>query len=128
MEGNWNVFFEDRPVGACRLWREGLYYCVSCRCDNITKSICRLILKCGEKTVDLGVLVPAGGGFGLEKRIPVKNVPVGRPEFIIRSSEQHDTFIRVIPGEPFAYLARLGEARFVRRNGDVGVVLEDRSY
>lgn len=126
MEGTWNVYFEEKNVGNCCICREGLYYRIVCRCSRVTDAVCRLAVQCGEQTVDLGVLVPVEGGFGLDKRLPEKRLPQGEPRFLIRSPAQSvdGRFVPVREGAPFAYLSELTGARFARRGGEVGVVLK----
>ena len=122
MEGKWNVYYEDRLAGSCELVRQGLYYKILCRCDRVTDGICRLTLRCGDSAVDLGVLVPVGDGYGLERWVPVKHLPEGELRFCIRATERKrgDKFIPVRSDEPFAHLALLDCARFARREGEVG--------
>ena len=124
MEGTWNVLYHDRPVGTCTLERQGLYWRIICRCRTGIDGICRLILNCGRDDVDLGVLVPLNGSFGLEKRIPVKRLPEGEPHLYLRSdADSSDVFVPVRSGESFGYLSRLEGSRYTRRNGEAGVLL-----
>ena len=126
MEGTWNVYFKDKAGGNCRIVREGLYNCVSCRCGRVAEGICRLILECEDQRLDLGVLVPMEGGFGIDKKLPAKHLPQGQPVFSIEVPGQNTEtrFIPVRDGEGFAYLSRLADARFVKRGGEVGVILK----
>ena len=125
MEGTWNVFFGDKPVGICHIWREGLYCHVSCRCGKVTEGICRLILDCGDQSRDLGILVPVEGGFGLDRKLPAKQLPPGEPRFSVKQpGHRTGHFIPVREEEPFGQLSRLREARFAWQDGQVGVILK----
>lgn len=126
MDGTWNVYFEERTVGACRLWREGLYIRISCRCERVGEGICRLELRCGEETVDLGVLVPIGGGFGLDRKLPAKSIPLGEPKFCLKTQGRQvkEKFIPIREGEAFPCLSKLTDALFGEREGQVGVFLD----
>ena len=126
MEGNWIVLFNNETIGRCNVERRGLYCHISCRCGKVGDGICRLMLQCGDGVVDLGILVPMDGGFGLEKRLPAKNLPEGQPHFRVKAVDQRaeDNFVPVRAGEPFAYLSRLQTARFARRDGEAGVILD----
>ena len=73
MEGTWNVYFEDRPVGNCKTHREGLYIRFVCRCARVSDSICRLLLRCGNGNVDLGILVPVEGTYPKENLVFASN-------------------------------------------------------
>lgn len=125
MDGIWDVYFEDKPVGTCRVWREGLYYRFNCRCDRVTEEICRLLLQCGEKTVDLGVLIPVGSGFGLDRKLSARNMPAGEPQFSVKvlHRQSDGRFIPVRESDSFAFLSALEKARFGKQNGEVGVFL-----
>lgn len=129
MTGKWNVEWNGRKVGTCTVEQQGLYRRFVCRCGKTAQGICRLVMKCGDYTLDLGILVPVDGGFGLEKRIPVKNLPAGEPEFMVAPQDcgRLPEFIPVRIGEPFAYLDRLREARFALRNGEPGILLDSES-
>ena len=124
MEGTWSVDYNNRPAGVCTLERQGLYCRILCRCNTAVEGICRLILECGVTSIDLGVLVPETGGFVLDKRIPVKQLPEGEPRFYVRSClESAVKFVPVRAGEHFCYLSRLEESRFACRNGESGILL-----
>ena len=126
MEGTWNVYLQDKVVGTCRMWREGLYCRVSCRCAGVGEDICRLVLENGEGVLDLGILVPVEGGFGLDRKLPARQLPPGDPRFFVRQSghQRAEHFIPVRPDEPFEYLSRLTEARFAWRDGQAGIILK----
>ena len=66
--------FGDRLVGRVRAERQGLYYLFRCRCRLSGEAAFRLLVSCGEKQEDLGILVPMEGGFGLDTRRPVKRL------------------------------------------------------
>ena len=125
MEGNYEVCFGNRPCGKVQVLRQGLYYCFLCRCRISGDVLCRLRVICGEKQEELGVLVPVEGGFGLEKRIPVKRLGEGMPEFrlYVKQESSEGKFIPIIPEEPFSYIARLKDAYLVCRNGQAGILI-----
>ena len=126
MEGTWNVYFEDRPVGNCMTHREGLYIRFVCRCARISDSICRLLLRCGNGNVDLGVLIPVEGGYGLDRKLPVRNIPEGEPRFCVKLQGEQSAkrFIQVRDGEKFVFLSGLADARFGKQDGKTGVFLK----
>ena len=112
-------------VGKAIVEQQGLYYKISCRCHLTKKGMHRLTVFCNEKQEDLGTLVPLDGGFGLEKRIPVKRLGEGQPEFLLMSKDnvRKEKFIPVYPEEPFTYMSRLKDAYLERRNGQLGIVI-----
>ena len=112
-------------VGKATVEQQGLYYKISCRCNLTGKGMYRLTVFCDEKQEDLGTLVPLDGVFGLEKRIPVKRLGEGNPEFLLRSKDsvRREKFVPVYPEEPFTYMSRLKDAYLERRNGQLGIVI-----
>ena len=112
--------------------REGLYYRFSCRCRISGEVVCRLMIVCGDREENLGVVVPMEDGFGLKKKIPVKRLGEGNMEFYlvtkgnapVRENKQQGQFVPVYPEEPFAYIARLKGAFFAIQNGQAGVMLK----
>ena len=85
----------------------------------------RLRVSCADKQEELGVLVPADGGFGLDRRIPVKRLGEGKPEFClyVQREASEGKFVPIIPEEPFGYIAKLKDAYLVRRNGQTGILI-----
>ena len=122
----YEVSFGKEQVGKVQVCREGLYYRFCCRCRLSGDVVCRLAVRCGEKEENLGVLVPMGTGFGLEKRVPVKHLGEGEMEFYLmpRHTGASGKFIPICPEEPFAYLARLKDAFLTRQNGQTGVIIK----
>ena len=122
------VMMGNEQAGKVRVQREGLYYRFCCRCRLSGDVVCRLAVRCGEREENLGVLVPMEEGFGVDKRIPVKHLGEGEMEFLLlpKSDRIGGMFIPIRPEEPFAYIARLQDAFFARRNGQAGVVLNNK--
>ena len=121
----YEVFQDGKPVGKVEVFREGLYCRFSCRCRPVGEEIRRLWMICGEREVDLGLCVPMDGGFGTEKRIPVRQCGTGMPEFELRHKEDtlRGKFIPLSPEEPFQYLHRLATAFLEKRGTRLGIVL-----
>ena len=113
------------PVGQVTVEQQGLYYRISCRCSLTEKAMRRLVVVSGDKREDLGTLVPMEGVFGLEKRIPVKRLGNGKPEFFLMGKEntKREKYVPVYPEEPFSYMSRLKDAYLERRNGQLGIVI-----
>lgn len=127
MDGSYEIYLGDRPVGTATVEREGLYYHFSCRCALSGEVMHRLLLRCGGKETDLGLCVPLDGGFGTEKRIPVKQCGDGEPNFYLRpkNAERKGRFIPLRPEEPFAYIHRLENAFLERRGVETGIFIPD---
>ena len=123
----YEVLFGKDKVGKVQVLREGLYYRFCCRCRLSGDVVCRLAVRCADKEEKLGVLVPVGDGFGLDRRIPVKNLGEGEMKFFLmpKGETLHGKFVPICPEEPFAYIARLKDAFLARQNGQIGVVLKE---
>jgi hypothetical protein len=91
----------------------------------VTETIVRLLLQCGDTTVDLGILIPVDSQFGLEKKLAVRNMPAGEPRFSIKvlSEQSNERFIPVCEDGKFDDLSNLENARFGKQAGIVGVFL-----
>lgn len=127
MEGMYPVGFGQARVGKVEVRKQGLYYRFFCRCQISGDVVCRLVVSCGGKQENLGVVVPLEEGFGLEKTVPCKRLGEGEPEFqlVPRRERSMGTFVPISPEEPFAYISRLKDAYFERRYGQPGVVIPD---
>ena len=125
MVGVYEIKEGTNTVGKATVEQQGLYYKISCRCQLTGKGMHRLTVFCNEKQEDLGTLVPVDGAFGLEKKIPVKRLGEGTPEFCLlsRNGSEDRKFIPVYPEEPFSYMSRLKDAYLERRNGQLGIVI-----
>ena len=107
--------------------KQGLYYHFSCRCRLGGATMQRVMVACGEKKVDLGICVPMGNVFGLEKKVPCKQFGEGSPQFFLTPRPQCSggKFVPVYPEEPFAYMSKLKGAFLEIRNGQMGIVLAE---
>ena len=123
---DYGVFFGEKSVGKAQVTRQGLYYHVICRCDLSGEVMHRLEVSCGEKRVNLGILVPMEQGFGLDTRFPVSRVGEGTLAFRLlprHDSLQGRTFVPITPEEPFRYLERLKDAFLEIQEGKKGASL-----
>lgn len=125
MEGYFEVYLHGQPVGKVEVRREGLYYRFRCRCQLSSQSVCRL----EANEISLGILVPMGNGFGLDTKLPVKRFGEAMWEFEVMPNRPvlEGRFVPIKPEEPFAYLERLKDAYLVRRDGQIGVVLNEKA-
>ena len=125
MEGVYEVKQGSDKVGKVQVVRQGLYYRFVCRCRMSPETVSRLVVSCGGRRESIGVPVPDGDGFGLEKKLPVKLFGEGVPEFYL--APRHDPvkgkFVPIYPEEPFAYIAGLKEAFLEYQKGQAGARL-----
>ena len=127
MVGSYEIMQGAEKVGTAVVTREGLYYRFSCRCRYGGEPMRRIFVNFGDHQMDLGVCVPVDGQFGLEKRVPCKNLESGTPEFRLMPKYRRTDrlFVPVYPEEPFAYMAKLKDAFLEIREGQVGVLIKE---
>lgn len=125
MEGDYGVYFGNQLAGKVQVLRQGLYYRFICRCQLTGDVICRLTVSCGTNRESLGVVIPMGGGFGLDTKLPVKKLGEGKMEFILVPKHEIRTgkFVPISPEEPFSYISRLKESFLERSGGQVGITI-----
>ncbi|MBQ3214667.1 MAG: hypothetical protein IJB11_00960 [Oscillospiraceae bacterium] len=112
-------------IGKVNVERQGLYYHFSCRCRLSGTVIYRVVVTGGGHSENLGVLVPVGDVFGLEKKVAVKHLGTGELRFQAMPKHQKapGEFVPIRPEEPFAYITRLQDAFMEIRDGQIGVVV-----
>lgn len=123
MERQYSVLQNGQHCGKATVIRVGLYYQIRCRCILPTEDIFRLRAECGNSLVNLGVLVPTEDRFGLDTRIPVKQLGDGELTFSVLSKREPPAgqFVPILAEEPFAYISRLKESFLEIRNGQPGI-------
>ena len=121
------VFSGDKEIGKVFVKRQGLYYCICCRCALTGSARYKLLAECGENRVDLGLCVPQSGKFGVDTKIPIKRL--GEGELYFRLIPKHQTadgtFVSVTSDEPFAYIRQLRNAHLAKQDGHLGIVLTE---
>ena len=127
MEGTYEIFLGAEPIGEAVVEKQGLYYRFFCRCRLRGTTMQRIMVACGENRVDLGICVPVGDLFGVDRKVPCKRFGEGKPEFFLtpRPCHKGGKFVPVYPEEPFAYMSRLKGAYLEIRNGQQGIVIAE---
>ena len=125
MVGKYRIRRGNETVGTATIEKQGLYYRICCRCKVSGEGIRRIVMTCGKSRHDLGICVPIDGAFGMDKRIPCKQIAAGEPEFLLlpKYPGVQGKFIPVYPDEPFAYMTRLKDAYLQVRDGRPGIVI-----
>lgn len=76
MSETYDITYEGVPVGSAQMKRQGLYYSFSCRCRLPDAGLYRVHVIAGDRREDLGICVPMGDSFGMDKMIPAKYLGV----------------------------------------------------
>lgn len=123
----YDVMMGDKAVGKAEVEREGLYYRIRVRCSLSGDVLYKVLCRCGGSEVNLGVLVPVDGAFGLETRQSIKKLGEGDLRFVAlpRHTEMRGKFVPLSPEEPFRYISRLKDSFLTRRNGTTGLIIKE---
>ncbi len=125
--GTYPILRGGEAIGQAQVEKRGLYWHFSCRCRLTGEVIHRLTVRWGDRQENLGIPVPENGEFVLTAKIPASRLGQGEP--VIRAVPRHGElagkFVPIAPETPFAYLTRLENAVFLRREGQAGILLPD---
>lgn len=126
MEGVYDIYLGKEKVGKAQVRRVGLYYRFLCCCDLTGEVICRIMVRCGENVESLGVPIPSGDAFYLEKQLPVSHFRKKKISFFVepRLTTVRDHWVPVKPDEPFGYLKELKNAVLEVRDGVMGLQIK----
>ena len=124
---DYEITMGSRQVGKVQLLREGLYVRVVCHVQLCGSVVYRLAVEDNGRRENLGVLMPEGGGYSLDKRIPAKRFPQGEPEFLLVPAHEpaDGRFLPIHPQEPFEYLSQLKDAYMKIKDGRLGISLPE---
>lgn len=125
MEGCYGVKLGKDTVGKLEIQKAGLYYHFLCRCKMKDSAVYRLNIQCADDQIRIGVPVPDGTGYLLERKLPVKLF--SGPVKDVYLSPMHETvegrFVPLSPEEPFGYIADLEKGFLSHRDGKIGVFI-----
>ena len=113
----YDVYLEDRIVGAVELSRSDLYYEVKCRCD-LASGIYRLIDNCDAGCVSIGICILDHKSLMLQRMVPVKKLGFGGHNFYLTptiiDSERCE---ELVEDAPFNGVSQLRKAQFIMKDG-----------
>lgn len=121
-----NVSLDQKVVGTVEIQKKGLYYQINCRCAIPAGKVYRLQAVCDRRVVDFGICVPFEDGFGVDKRIPAKQLDVANISFHLSTnrSESDMIFVPLDTMKPFDSLENIMDAKFERRDGVAGLLFK----
>lgn len=119
-----DVFMDGKKVGTIEVSVKGLYYHFSCQCRFNDHRKHRIIVKCANQMISLGICVPCGQEYGFRTSMPMNRFPKSDMSFIAFAEE--DQFYPVASQSPFQYISKLRKARFSVKDGQVGVVVTEK--
>lgn len=115
----------SRKVGRVQLIQDGLYYQVICRAELHGTILYRLVAVTQGRRENIGILGPAEGGWGLQKKVPCKKLDPEDLTFLLIPSHEsmEGKFVPISPEEPFSYLENLKDIYLHRQQDRLGVVV-----
>ena len=118
MEGNYPVLLHGASAGTVTITQKGLYYGFYAQCQLPSRP-CRLQAVFSDMIMDLGIFVPQGAFYCVQKWVPVKKMGKGTVSFQVADQEAENTkYIRADPNSPFPYLENLMQMRLVTVDGE----------
>lgn len=149
MDENYAVMYRGEQVGKLQMQKQGLYCRMQCRCQLPGDDIYRLKMLQGKESIHIGVLVPEGDGFLLDKRIPAKRIPAGELHFVVRGSREPEEpeekpeekpeqtqeqtqesipeeqeFVPICEEEPFPALEQVRDSILAWQDGQPGIFVQ----
>lgn len=127
MEEYYEVSDGNAVVGKVQLIRDGLYYRIICRCQLSGDQVRRLYAVLESRRENIGVLIPEGDGFVLERKIPAKKLSGSNLQFSLSAGGHkiEGKVVPVCPEEPFLYIDRLKNAFLESENGKINIRIEE---
>lgn len=127
MEISNDILLGNEVIGTVTFRKVGLYYHFRCSCNLTGEVVFKIIATCENKNVSLGVCVPKDRVFGLEKKVPVKQLGEGAMTFraVPNRPDTSTAFVPIKPEEPFAYIERLQNSHLKRHGDTIGVILSE---
>ncbi len=122
-----DVWLDGEIAGSVCVTKEGLYTRFFCRCKLPDGQIYRLFVFCDGRGTDLGICVPQGEYYVVNKMVPSRQTGDGEMCFQVLSAadKPKDKVIPVLCNEPFLLISQLERMRLCVDNGRYGILVED---
>lgn len=83
----YDITYDGAIVGTAKMEKQGLYHVFSCRCRLPDDGLYRIHVFCGEKYEDLGICIPMGDTFGMDKKLAAKKLGEGPVSFALHPKD-----------------------------------------
>lgn len=126
MNGSYDIYYNEKPIGQGSIASQGLYYRIRCQCVLPKEDRYEVFVNSEDKEENLGLLIPYKGVYCLEKSIPMKRLGQGDITFFVREKDFKESgiFVPIEEGKPFSHMGKLRTARLQIREGKPGVLLD----
>lgn len=120
-----NVYLDERIIGTAQLVSCGLYRRFICRCELPPGRMYRLWVMGIGDPVNVGILIPEGERYMLDKKIPEKRIATGAIRLTVLPADQQasNDFVTLNPDQPFEPLDQLETAVLGWKNGEIGIFI-----
>lgn len=114
----------NQIIGVAQVSKEGLYYKIACHCKLPMNAIHRIYVSNDTVERDLGICVPQGGEFVLERKIPIKHIGQDKLKFYTgKKKEKEEVYkVPVCRDEPFEAMKIIRRGRFAIHDGKPYIV------
>ena len=119
----WDIYYNDKVMGAANVKKEGLYYIIFCECTLPGDGIYRIIVSDGNTERNLGICVPTGNRFTLCARVPVKGLNEEKMTFRLAPKDMRLSY-PLETNKPFDPLDQLDSAHLEVSGEGVSVILD----
>lgn len=123
---NFEITYNDVPVGTAAIEKTGLYWKIQCLCNIKSEAFFMVYATGREKSLCLGMLAPEKGKLALRRSIACKQLPLDIIRFHVAPKRPKEKihFAPIYPEEPFSYLQRLKNSRLEVRQNIKGIALD----
>ena len=122
---SFTVTYGEMPVGEVTLERVGLYCRIRCLCKSREGAL-RLVDRRDTGDLAIGICCPMPGGYGLDKKIPVKYMDNATHCFLLVDiHEREGLFYPLSQPMPCSVLRQPEKCRYAVRDGVSGIVIEN---
>ena len=124
----YDLILAGQKLGQVTVDRQGLYLHIRCVCSLESDIMYHLLCRGQDAEEDLGLLVPQGDRFMLEKRIPGKRLGQGSLSFRLKPRHEplQGRFVPIRADEPFAYLRFLQESFLQVQGSDMRAMVPEK--
>lgn len=128
MIGTYRVTLDNINVGTATVTQQGLYYHIVCNCTFRERGFYFICVQSGTNLENLGLCVPEGDHFKLEKKVPAKRFLENSLLFFATRKGERDTptSIPIETGGEFPYLSDLTKGTFQNLKGKCSVVFPSK--
>lgn len=109
----YSIYYGHNLVGQARFARQGLYYHIYCDIKRVDNNLYRVYVQCGNDHVDLGICVPEGNRFVINKRIAIKSLNEEPECFHLIADADVKRSIPVLENKPFDYIQELNNSKYL---------------